>query len=84
MRSDGPVVVALDGSPHSSHTLEWGVSEAVRRRADVLLVRAIDDSWQVTAWSWYPVAMGSEAEAEVEQYLLDQQSRVRCVIPACP
>lgn len=49
MRSDGPVVVALDGSPHGSHTLEWGVSEAVRRRADVLLVRAIDDSWQVTA-----------------------------------
>ncbi|KQR16249.1 universal stress protein [Cellulomonas sp. Leaf334] len=84
MRSDGPVVVALDGSPHSSHTLEWGVSEAVRRRAEVLLVRAIDDSWQVTAWSWYPVAMGSDAQAEVEQYLVDQQARVEMRHPGVP
>ena len=34
MRTDGPVVVALDGTPNSAHTLEWGVAEAVRPRGE--------------------------------------------------
>ena len=33
MQTDGPVIVALDGSPNSSHTVEWAVAEAVRRFA---------------------------------------------------
>ena len=76
MRTDGPVVVALDGSASSPHTLEWGVTEAVRRGADVLLVRTLDDSWQVTAWSWYPVVGGMDIDADVSQYLDDQRERV--------
>ena len=74
MRVDGPVVVALDGTPHSALTLRWGVDEAVRRRAPLLLVRAIDDSWQVTAWSWYPIVGGNDLDTEAKEYLADQAS----------
>ncbi|WP_456847230.1 universal stress protein, partial [Cellulomonas sp. P5_C6] len=77
MRTDGPVVVALDGSPNSAHTLEWGVAEAVRRRADVLLTRVIDDAWQAMAWSWYPVIDTGDGGAEVEEYLAEQRVHVR-------
>jgi nucleotide-binding universal stress UspA family protein len=81
MRTDGPVVVALDGSSRSPHTLEWGVGEAVRRRADVLLVRAVDDAWQATAWSWYPIVGAVDADGEVEQYLEDQRARLEARHP---
>ena len=74
MRVDGPVVVALDGTPHSALTLRWGVDEAVRRRAPLLLVRAVDDSWQVTAWSWYPVVGTGDLDTEAKEYLADQAS----------
>ncbi|WP_421733969.1 universal stress protein [Cellulomonas sp.] len=76
MRTDGPVVVALDGTSNSAHTLEWGVAEAVRRQAEVLLVRTVDDAWQVTAWSWYPIVGGSDVDAEAAQYLADLQTRL--------
>ncbi|MDQ0374600.1 universal stress protein [Cellulomonas humilata] len=72
MRVDGPVVVALDGTPHSALTLRWGVDEAVRRRAPLLLVRAVDDSWQVTAWSWYPIVGTGDLDTEAKEYLADQ------------
>ena len=81
MRTDGPVVVALDGSPHSAHTLEWGVAEAVRRRADVVLARVVDDDWQAMAWSWYPVIDRVDLGAEVEEYLTEQRVRVRELHP---
>lgn len=76
MRTDGPVVVALDGSPHSAHTLEWGVAEAVRRQADVLLVGVVDDSWQVTAWSWYPIVGLDEVDTQMKEYLGEQVTSV--------
>lgn len=76
MRTDGPVVIALDGTSNSARTLEWGVAEAVRRQAEVLLVRTVDDAWQVTAWSWYPIVGGSDVDAEAVQYLADLQTRL--------
>lgn len=76
MRADGPVVVALDGSPHSALTLDWGVHEAVRRRADLLLVRTVDDAWQTMAWSWYPVPVGADLETRVKEYLDEQAAFV--------
>lgn len=75
MRADGPVVVALDGSPHSALTLDWAVHEAERRHAALLLVRVLDDSWQTMAWSWYPVVDTRDLATEVKQYL-DEQARV--------
>jgi nucleotide-binding universal stress UspA family protein len=72
MRTDGPVVVALDGTPHSARTLEWGVAEAVRRQAPVLLVRVVDDTWQISAWSGYPAAGCTDLDIQVEQYLTEQ------------
>lgn len=84
MRTDGPVVVALDGSPHSAHTLEWGVAEAVRRRAAVLLVRVVDDAWQTMAWSWYPVIGNGDVDAEVEEYLTAQRTLVAELHPGLP
>jgi nucleotide-binding universal stress UspA family protein len=77
MRPDGPVVVALDGSPHSAQTLEWGVAEAVRRQARVLLVRILDDAWQVNAWTWYPVVGSSDAHVEATAYLAERCGHVR-------
>jgi len=74
MRADGPVVVALDGTAHSAQTLRWGVEEAVRRRADLLLVRVVEDSWQETAWSWYPIVGPGDAGPEATEYLADMVS----------
>ncbi|MEZ0447973.1 universal stress protein [Cellulomonas sp. ICMP 17802] len=84
MRTDGPVVIALDGTANSAHTLEWGVAEAVRRQADVLLVRTVDEAWQVTAWSWYPIVGGSDVDGEAVQYLADQQARLLERHPGVP
>lgn len=77
MRTDGPVVIALDGTPHSAHTLEWGVAEAVRRDAPVLLTRVVDDAWLGTVWSWYPVVDPGGLEADVEEYLRAQRAAVQ-------
>ena len=71
MRADGPVVVALDGTEHSAQTLRWGVDEAVRRRAPLLLVRTVDDSFLVTAWSWYPIIATDDVDTEAKSYLED-------------
>ena len=84
MRADGPVVVALDGTEHSAQTLRWGVDEAVRRRASLLLVRALDDAWQVTAWSWYPVVGGSDVDTEAKAYLEDLASSLAEHHPGVP
>lgn len=74
MRADGPVVVALDGTAHSAQTLRWGVDEAVRRRSGLLLVRVVEDSWQGTAWSWYPIVASGDLGLEAKEYLADEAS----------
>ncbi|MGY4642526.1 universal stress protein [Cellulomonas sp. URHB0016] len=76
MRTDGPVVVALDGAPHSAQTLEWGVMESVRRRAALLLVRVVDDTWQMSSWAGYPLPGQTDLDIEVEQYLTEQAKLV--------
>ena len=72
MRTDGPVAVALDGTPHSGRTLEWGVMEAIRRQAGVLLVRVVDDPWQVAGWSGSPMVGRTDLDLEAAQYLTEQ------------
>jgi nucleotide-binding universal stress UspA family protein len=75
MRTDGPVLVALDGSTHSRHTVEWAVAEAVRRRATLVLVRVVDDASGTAGWSWYPVVDG-DRDIDVEAYLIGQRKLV--------
>ena len=55
MHTDGPVVIALDGSAHSDVTLRWGMDEAARRDAAVRLVRVYRMPRKFAQWSWYPV-----------------------------
>ena len=71
------------GHEHSAQTLRWGVDEAVRRRASLLLVRAVDDAWQVTAWSWYPVVGSSDVDTEAKAYLEDLATPARGAPPRC-
>jgi nucleotide-binding universal stress UspA family protein len=73
MRADGPVVIALDGSPHSEHTLEWGLHEASLRGADVVLARAWTDPRDLVEGSWYPM-VDAELDAEATAYLSEKQA----------
>ena len=66
MDTAAPVVVAIDGSPHSAETLRWGVDEAAMRGAGVLVARAYQEPQELTAWGWYPYLPGDvplDAEA---------------------
>jgi nucleotide-binding universal stress UspA family protein len=77
MRADGPVVIALDGSPHSDRTLGWGLQEASLRGADVILARAWIDPRELVEWSWYPVVaaeLDAELDAEVTTYLAEKRA----------
>ncbi|MGV8978603.1 MAG: universal stress protein [Cellulomonas sp.] len=73
MRADGPVVIALDGSLHSEHTLEWGLHEASLRGADVVLTRAWADPRDLVEWGWYPL-VDVELDAEIATYLSEKQA----------
>jgi len=66
---DGPVVIALDGGAHSAHTLQWGLDEAERREADVLLVRAWQEPYEVTPWGWYAPLDALGIDQEAQRYL---------------
>jgi len=57
----GPVLVPLDGSPEAERALPWGVQQAARRRAPLLLVRAVGYP--------YAVAPGPD-DAELSERLL--------------
>jgi nucleotide-binding universal stress UspA family protein len=77
MRADGPVVIALDGAPHSDQTLEWGLHEASLRGADVILARAWIDPRELVEWNWYPIVaaeLDSEIDAEVATYLAEKRT----------
>ncbi len=85
MRTDGPVVVALDGAPHSPETLRWATDEAVRRSARLLIVRTVDETWRLAAWSWYPTLVDDAAlEAEVAGYLAERAAFVAEHHPLLP
>lgn len=55
-RTARPVLVAIDGSSESSHTLGWAAHEAVSRRTGLRIVYACPE--QLT---WDPVAMAQSA-----------------------
>ncbi|QCB93536.1 universal stress protein [Cellulomonas shaoxiangyii] len=77
---DGPVVIALDGGAHSAHTLRWGLDEAGRRDADVLLVRAWQAPSDLAAWGWYaPLDLGLDLEAQ--RYLDAERERAAALHP---
>ncbi|PFG43559.1 nucleotide-binding universal stress UspA family protein [Isoptericola jiangsuensis] len=72
MRHDGPVVIALDGSPHSEQTLEWGLAEAEHRAAEAVLARAFQVPRDPSAWNWYLVVPEPALLAEVKEYLVER------------
>ena len=83
MHPDGPVVIALDGSPHSTGTLRWGMDEATLRNAPVLLVRVYRMPRKFAQWSWYPLIdedLGFDTEATA--YLAGQLAQERARHPA--
>jgi nucleotide-binding universal stress UspA family protein len=77
MAHDGPVVIALDGSPHSAQTLEWGMTEAALRGADAVLVRACPGTREINVVGWYPLLEDEMFEAESRSYLDHTLPRVR-------
>lgn len=74
MRTDGPVVIALDGSPRSGHTLTWGLDEAERRDADAVLARAYQEPAEY-ARGWYPAMGDPGIESEAKEYLAELLER---------
>jgi nucleotide-binding universal stress UspA family protein len=75
MRHDGPVVIALDGSPHSTQTLHWGLDEAEHRAAEAVLARTYQVPLDRSGWGWYLVVAETPLRTEVSEYLdetLDQ------------
>lgn len=88
MYSDGPIVIALDGSPHSAGSLAFGVEEALRLGAPVVLARAPFTPGRSYAWAFacgsggmgaYPLADDASAcldEARDELRLLHPGLRV--------
>ncbi len=81
MRHDGPVVIAVDGYPHSTQTLEWGLDEAQMRGADVVLARAYQEPYDYAAWNWYPIPEDLRFDTEAKEYLADQLERARASRP---
>ncbi|WP_426594061.1 universal stress protein [Cellulomonas sp. McL0617] len=75
MRTDGPVVIAVDGAVHSAGTLAWGVAEAVRRRAPVVLTQVVDNPWTSTFWGTYPVIDTLDAELAAKAHLARLRNR---------
>ncbi|MDM7854122.1 universal stress protein [Cellulomonas alba] len=69
MRTDGPVVIALDGSLLSDRTLEWGLREAERRGADAVLVRAWTEPDEYALGGWFPTLGDTGDDGEAKDYL---------------
>ena len=65
MRVDGPVVVALDGTPGSERTLRWGVAAALRRGARLVVAHVVVPP---ATWSWAGApAVPSDEDAVLEE-----------------
>ena len=75
MVADGPVVIALDGGAHSAHTLRWGLEEAERRGADVLLVHAWQEPYEITPLGWYAPLVDLGLDRGAQAYLDAEQAR---------
>ncbi|MBO0926598.1 universal stress protein [Cellulomonas sp. zg-ZUI199] len=81
MVADGPVVIALDGGPHSAHTLRWGLQEAERRGADVLLVHAWQEPYEVSPLGWYAPFIPLGLDRDAQAYLDAQRERATAAHP---
>ncbi|WNB87260.1 universal stress protein [Cellulomonas sp. ATA003] len=81
MRTDGPVVIALDGLEHSRHTLAWGLAEAQRRGAPVVLARAWFEPHLQSSWGWYPPVDDLALDTEAREYLAREAAHVRAAMP---
>jgi nucleotide-binding universal stress UspA family protein len=77
MRDNGPVVIAVDGAPHSARTLEWGLTEAELRGAEAVLARAYQEPREILQWSWYPVFDDLRFDTEARQYLAHELELAR-------
>ncbi len=84
MRDEGPVVIAVDGAPHSAQTLEWGLAEARRRSAAAVLARAYQEPREYTQWSWYPILDDLRFDTEAKEYLADQLENAATRWPDVP
>jgi nucleotide-binding universal stress UspA family protein len=69
MRTDGPVVICLDGSPRSERTLAWGLHEAERLGAPVVLARAWQEPDEFAMRGWFPTLPPSDLDGEARDYL---------------
>jgi nucleotide-binding universal stress UspA family protein len=67
------MVVGIDGSHNSSHALEWAMSEAALRNADltVITVNPVPASY----WSGQPIELGGDSE-RVEEIRKSAQEAV--------
>jgi hypothetical protein len=66
MRHDGPVVIALDGSPHSTQTLHRGLDEAEHRAAEAAVVRQASARSVVVGVDGSPTSLAAAAAAARE------------------
>jgi nucleotide-binding universal stress UspA family protein len=82
MRTDGPVVVAIDGSAHSAQTIAWGVDVARSRGAALLLAHAYRDPREATTWGWYPVVLDADdLERQAVTVVRELRDKVRANHP---
>jgi nucleotide-binding universal stress UspA family protein len=66
------IVVGIDGSHNSSHALEWAMSEAALRNADLTVITV--NSVPASYWSGQPVALAGDAERVEEIRKLAQEA----------
>lgn len=70
MTHDPPVVIALDGSPRSPHTLAWGMEQAAARGAPAVLVRVVPlPQERVYGGWWYPSPAEPALDEEARGWL---------------
>lgn len=84
MFSEGPVVIALDGSPHSAAVLAFGVEEALRLGAPVVLARAPLAPHRSSAWAFacWPGAMAAYLpDDDTAEHLAQARSELRLLHP---
>ena len=82
MSAVSPVIIALDGSPHSASTLEWGLGEALLRSADVVLAHAVPDPGDIIRLGWYPLLEDVRFDLEGQEYLDSALRQARDLAPA--
>jgi nucleotide-binding universal stress UspA family protein len=67
------IVVGIDGSHNSSHALDWAMSEAALRNADLTVITV--NSVPASYWSGQPVPLAGDAE-RVEEIRKSAQGAV--------